>query len=73
MSIPLKMSVSNVVKILRAKTYLHMREKFSFLDKIYSGQEVLVTLYPVSMCGISELTVKIYRDAEQTRQLTNST
>ena len=38
LSIPPKLSVSEVVKLIKAKTGLRMREKFPFSDKVYWGQ-----------------------------------
>ena len=35
--IPPKMSVSEVVKAIKAKTGLYIRKKFPFLDKVYPG------------------------------------
>ena len=48
LSIPPKLSVSEVVKEIKAKTGLYMRRKFSFLDKVYWGEVVfgrVVTSY----------------------------
>ncbi len=39
LSIPPKLSVSETVKMLKAKTVLRMRKKFPFLDKVYWSQE----------------------------------
>jgi putative transposase len=38
LSIPPKLSLSEVVKAIKAKTGLYMRRKFPFLDKVYWGQ-----------------------------------
>ena len=37
LSIPPKMSISEIVKVLKAKTGMRMRQKFPFLDKVYWG------------------------------------
>ena len=61
LSIPPKLSVSEVVKILKAKTGLRMRQKFPFLDKVYWGQEGIWSRgYFVSTVGISEATIRKY-------------
>jgi putative transposase len=61
LSVPPKLSVSEVVKILKAKTGLRMREKFPFLDKVYWGQEGIWSRgYFVSTVGINESTIRKY-------------
>ena len=61
LSIPPKMSISDVVKMVKAKTGLRMRKKFSFLDKVYWGQSGIWSRgYFVSTVGISESTVRKY-------------
>ena len=61
LSIPPKMSVSEVVKIIKAKTGLRMRKKFAFLDKIYWAQTGIWSCgYFVSTVGISESIVRKY-------------
>jgi putative transposase len=59
--IPPKMSVSTVVKAVKAKTGLYMRKKFPFLDKVYWGQDGIWSRgYFVSTVGIDEATIKRY-------------
>ena len=61
LSVPPKLSVSDVVKILKAKTGLRMREKFPFLDKVYWGQEGIWSRgYFVSTVGINESRIRKY-------------
>ena len=60
-SIPPKLSVSDVVKEVKAKTGLYMRKKFPFLDKVYWGQEGIWSRgYFVSTVGIAETTIRKY-------------
>ena len=60
-SIPPKLSVSEVVKIVKAKTGLYMRKKFSFLDKVYWGMGGIWSVgYFVSTVGITEETIRKY-------------
>jgi putative transposase len=59
--IPAKMSVSEVVKVVKAKTGLYMRKKFPFLDKVYWGQDGIWSRgYFVSTVGVDEATIKKY-------------
>ena len=61
LSIPPKLSVSEVVKMLKAKTGLRMRRKFPFLDKVYWAKEGIWSRgYFVSTVGISESTIRRY-------------
>jgi putative transposase len=61
LSIPPKMSISEVVKEVKAKTGLYMRRKFPFLDKVYWGQDGICSRgYFVSTVGIDEATIKRY-------------
>ena len=61
LSIPPKLSVSEVVKEIKAKTGMYMRKKFPFLDKVYWGQEGIWSRgYFVSTVGIDEATIKRY-------------
>ena len=61
LSIPPKFSVSEAVKILKAKTGLGMRTKFPFLDKVYWGVGGIWSIgYFVSMVGIAEETIRKY-------------
>ena len=60
--IPPKMSISEVVKEMKAKTGLYMRRKFSFLDKVlHWGQGGIWSRdYFVSTVGMDEVTIKKY-------------
>ncbi|MHC4739173.1 MAG: IS200/IS605 family transposase [Planctomycetota bacterium] len=58
LSIPPRISISDVVKILKAKTGLSMRNKFPFLDKAEGG--FWSRGYCVSTVGVSELTTGKY-------------
>ena len=61
LSIPPKLSVSEVVKEIKAKTGLYMRRKFPFLDKVYWGKGGIWSRgYFVSTVGISEATIRKY-------------
>jgi putative transposase len=61
LSIPPKFSVSEVVKLLKAKTGLGMRRKFPFLNKVYRGVGGIWSIgYFVSTVGIAEETIKKY-------------
>jgi putative transposase len=60
-SIPPKMSVSDVVKSIKAKTGLYMRKKFPFLEKVYWDKSGIWSRgYFVSTVGISEATIRKY-------------
>jgi len=61
LSIPPKMSVSEVVKAIKAKTGLYMRRKFPFLDKVYWADSGIWSRgYFVSTVGISESIIREY-------------
>lgn len=61
LSIPPKLTVSEVVKMLKAKTGLYMRKKFPFLDKIYWGRgDIWSTGYFVPTVGMDEETRRKY-------------
>ncbi len=61
LSIPPKISISEIVKVLKAKTGMRMRQKFSFLDKVYWGTGGIWSRgYFVSTVGISESTIRRY-------------
>ena len=61
LSIPPKFSISEVVKEVKAKTGLHMRRKFPFLDKVYWGKGGIWSRgYFVSTVGVSESTIRKY-------------
>ena len=60
-TIPPKFSVSNIVKVIKAKTGLHMRKKFPFLDKVYWGVGGIWSVgYFVSTVGITEEIIRKY-------------
>jgi len=60
-SIPPKFSVSEVVKIIKAKTALNMRRRFPFLDKVYWGVGGIWSVgYFVSTVGITEEVIRKY-------------
>jgi putative transposase len=58
LSIPPGISISDVVKILKAKTSMSMRNKFPLLDKAKSG--FWSRGYSISTVGISESTTGKY-------------
>ena len=61
LSIPPKMAISEVVKMLKAKTGLRMRRKFPFIDNVYWGRNGIWSRgYFVSTVGISESTIRKY-------------
>ena len=61
LSIPPKMSISEIVKILKAKTGMRMRKKFPFLDKVYWNKGGIWSRgYFVSTVGVSESTIRNY-------------
>ena len=61
LSMPPKMSVSEVVKSIKAKTGLYMRKKFPFLEKVYWDRGGIWSRgYFVSTVGISESTIRKY-------------
>ncbi len=60
-SIPPKLSVSQVVNMIKANTGHSMRKKFPFLDKVYWGVNgIWSTGYFVSTVGINEETIRKY-------------
>ena len=60
-SIPPKFSVSDIIKVIKAKTGLHMRKKFPFLDKVYWGVGGIWSVgYFVSTVGITEEIIRKY-------------
>ena len=60
-SIPPRLTVSEVVKMIKAKTGMYMRKKFPFLDKVYWGRGgIWSTGYFVSTVGIDEETIRKY-------------
>lgn len=61
LSIPPKMSISEIVKMIKAKTGLRMRRRFPFLAKVYWGQSGIWSRgYFVSTVGISEGVIRKY-------------
>ena len=61
LSIPPKLSVSNVVRMIKAKTGEVMRKKFPFLDKVYWGTGGIWSIgYFVSTAGINEEVIRKY-------------
>lgn len=61
LSIPPKLSVSEVIKIIKAKTGSRMRQRFPFLDKVYWGTDGIWSVgYFVSTVGINEEVIKKY-------------
>ncbi len=60
-SIPPKMSVSEVVRMLKANTGKKLREKFPHLDKVYWGIEGIWSIgYFVSTVGVDEKVIQNY-------------
>ena len=61
LSIPPKMSISEIVKVIKAKSGMRMRQKFPFLDKVYWGKGGIGSRgYFVSTVGVSESTIRKY-------------
>jgi putative transposase len=61
LSIPPKMSISEIVKVIKAKSGMRMRQKFPFLDKVYWGKGGIWSRgYFVSTVGVSESTIRKY-------------
>ena len=61
LSIPPKFSVSDVVRMIKAKTGASMRRRFPFLDKVYWGTEGIWSIgYFVSTAGINEEVIRKY-------------
>ena len=60
-SIPPKMSVSQVVRLIKSNTGRAMRMKFPFLDKVYWGVEGIWSIgYFVSTVGVNESIIRRY-------------
>lgn len=56
-----KMSIAEVVKILKSHTGLMMRKKFTYLDQVYWGADgIWSTGYFVSMVGVNESIIAKY-------------
>jgi putative transposase len=61
MAIPPKYAVSKIVEPLKKNTSRRLREKFSFLHKVYwDGNGVWVRAYFVSTVGLDETTIQRY-------------
>ena len=61
LSIPPKYAVSDVVRMIKAKTGAAMRKKFPWLDKVYWDAEGIWSIgYFVSTAGIHEETIRKY-------------
>jgi len=60
-SIPPKISVSNVVKLIKTNTGNAMRQRFPFLDKVYWGVNGIWSIgYFVSTVGVDEKIIRNY-------------
>lgn len=60
-SIPPKMSVGSVVRIVKANTSKKLKEKFSFLKEVYWGTDgIWSDGYFVSTVGVNEKVIKEY-------------
>ena len=61
LSIPPKMSVSELVRLIKTNTGKALREKFAFLEKVYYGVSgVWSDGYFVSTVGVNEKTIANY-------------
>ena len=61
LSIPPKMSVGSVVRIIKSNTGNSMKKKFDFLKKIYQGNDgIWSDGYFVSTTGINESIISHY-------------
>jgi putative transposase len=61
MIIPPKYSVSKVVETIKTNTSRHLRQKFSFLDKVYWDYKGIWSKgYFVSTVGINEEVIRKY-------------
>ncbi len=61
LSIPPKMSVSDVVRVIKANTWKALREKFEFLEKVYYGVSgVWSDGYFVTTVGVNEKVIANY-------------
>ena len=66
-SIPPKMSVSKVVNIIKSNTAAKIREKFTFLNKVYWGETgIWSNGYFVSTAGINEKIIRQYIELQGT-------
>jgi REP-associated tyrosine transposase len=65
-SIPLKMSVGSVVRIVKANTSKRLKEKFDFVKSLYWGTDgIWSDGYFVSTVGLNEKAVKQYIKEER--------
>jgi putative transposase len=65
-SIPPKLSISEVVRMLKSNTSREIRKKFKFLDKIYFGSDGIWSEgYFISTVGIDEAAVKKYIEEQR--------
>ena len=65
-SIPPKLSISEVVRLLKCNTSREIRKKFKFLDKIYFGSDGIWSEgYFISTVGIDEAAVKKYIEEQR--------
>ena len=64
-SIPPKMSVGSVVRIIKANTSRHVKQKFPALKKVYWGTDGIWSEgYFVSTTGINEAIIRKYIEAQ---------
>lgn len=60
-SVPPKLSISEVVRFLKCNTSREIRKKFKFLDKVYFGSDGIWSEgYFVSTVGADEADIKRY-------------
>ncbi len=60
-SVPPKMSVSEVVRMRKANTGKNLIEKFAHLDKVYWGIEGIWSIvYFISTVGVDEKVIQTY-------------
>ena len=70
LSIPPKMSVGQVVRIIKANTAREMKEKFEFLKDVYWGTEAIWSEgYFVSTVGINEKVIEKYIQMQRQEDL----
>ena len=64
-SIPPKMAVSEVVRIIKSNTGTAMRKRFKFLDYVYYGDGGIWSVgYFVSTAGINEEVIRNYLEMQ---------
>ncbi|MDR0953503.1 MAG: IS200/IS605 family transposase [Elusimicrobiota bacterium] len=65
-SIPPKLSISEVVRLLKCNTGREIRKKFKFLDKIYFGSDGIWSEgYFVSTVGFDEAAIRKYIEGQR--------